>query len=458
MSIFKACDIRGVYGEELTEEHARALGRALALHASPLTLLVGGDGRLSTPALKAALIAALVEGGARVLDIGTVPTPAFYFARRHLGVQTGVMVTASHNPPHDNGFKIVLGDWPLTEAEMGVIRERMEADGECGGRARVGLRQVSIGAGAGEVLSIPVLEEYAAFLRSLFPARIGLRVVVDSGNGVMGLVAPQLLREVGCEVVELFSEVDGRFPNRPPNPAVAENLSALRAAVRETGAALGAAFDGDGDRAAFVDERGEVLENDRAIVLFARDALARRPGAPIVYDQKCSDAVREEILRAGGVPQVEKSGYAFIRAAMLRLGAVYAGELSGHHFFAETGGDDALYAALRMATIVQASDRPLSVLAASVPRYAITPDIRLRVTPQEAKAIFAGLKANLRGAVEIDERDGIRARFADGWGLARASVTEPVITLRFEGRTPEALDRIRRAFEQAAPWLEGKLE
>ena len=426
-------------------EHADALGHALALREKPAQVIVGGDGRLSTPALMQTLIRALAGCGVRVLDLGRLPTPIFYYARRKWEVQVGVMVTASHNPAADNGFKIVLGELPITEAELDEIRQLMESQARCAGATR------------GEIVTLPMVEEYVSYAESFFSAPSKLKVVVDSGNGMWGPIAPRVFRDLGYQVVELYSEVDGRFPNRSPNPAIAANLGALSAKVREAGAALGVAYDGDGDRVAFVDERGEPVDNDRVIVLFARDALARAPGATIVYDQKCSDVVREEISRSGGSPRMAKSGHTFIKSAFLETNAAYAGELSGHHFFRELGGDDGLMASLKMSALVERSGRTLSPLVAQIPRYSITPDIRLHVAPGEARLIIDAVKKNLRDAVGISEMDGVRAQFQEGWGLVRASVTEPAITLRFEGKTPEALEHIKQAFVKAAPQLAGRI-
>jgi phosphomannomutase/phosphoglucomutase len=445
MSIFKACDVRGAFDSELTTEHAAALGHALAIREQPAAVLVGGDGRLSTPALKDALTHALVECGVPVLDVGIVPTPIFYYARRQTGERAGVMVTASHNSPGDNGFKICLGDLPITEAELGELRILMESQARCNTVAR------------GEVVPVRVVEGYVAFVETLIRTRWQLRIVIDSGNGMWGPLAPRVLCDLGYAVVELFSEVDGHFPNRPPNPAIAANLTALCAAVREYDAAMGVAYDGDGDRVAIVDERGEPVDNDRVIVLFAREALAQNPGATIVYDQKCTEVVREEIIRHGGVPQIVKSGHTFVKTTFLQARAAYAGELSGHHFFSQVGGDDALVASLHMAALVQSSGQTLSQLIGEIPRYPITPDLRLLVAPGDADAIIAALKHDLRDAAEVSELDGERAQFADGWGLARASVTEPAITLRFEGRTPESLERIKHEFVKAAPQLAGRI-
>lgn len=452
MSIFKACDIRGEFGAELTEDHARALGAALVAVARPDRVIVGGDGRLSTPALKAALIDALTQSGVTVLDIGIVPTPAFYYARRLLGVNAGVMVTASHNPAPDNGFKVTIGDLPITEAEITALRQHMDAS-----------TPPALGAGGpagGRVVPTPILDPYARFTAEVAGPDAdggGETVVLDCANGMLGPVAPRVFEQLGWDVAPLFADVDGSFPNHPPNPAVAANLEALRTEVVRHRALLGVAYDGDGDRTMFVDERGNVVTCDEAIVLFARAAVRLHPGAKVVYDQKCSDVVREETLRAGGVPRIERSGYTFIKTTLLTEGAAYAGEASGHHFFADIDGDDGLLASLRMAAIVRACGRTFSELVAGIPRYCITPDLRLPVEPGETDAILRDLRRNLRERADLSEMDGIRAQFDDGWGLARPSVTEPVITVRLEGHTWEALRRVKDEFERAAPALAGRL-
>ncbi len=446
MSIYKACDIRGAFGKELTVEHASALGHALAVHSNPKSVLVAGDSRLSTPLLKDALIGALVECGVKVMNLGTTATPVFYYARRKLGTSVGVMVTASHNPASDNGFKIALGDLPIGEDELAEIRRLMESGAQPVERRR------------GQIIRVSVIDDYGLYVESLFsPNRGQFKIVADAGNGMLGPLAPRVIRSLGYDLVELFSEVDGRFPNHPPNPAIAANLKALAEQVRATSADLGVAYDGDGDRVAFVDERGEPVDNDRIIVLFVRAALEQDRGAEIVFDQKCSDIVREEIRRDGGVPRMEKSGHTFIKTTFLKSHAAYAGELSGHHFFQQVGGDDALVASLKMAALVQASGAPLSELVGRIPRYTITPEIRLSATPEQAGAIIAAIRNDLRGTIEKSELDGVRAQYDDGWGIVRASVTEPAITLRFEGHTPEALERIKTEFARAAPQLAGKI-
>lgn len=445
MSIFKACDIRGRFGTELTEDHARGLAHALALRQGPSAVVVAGDVRGSTPVLKQALMESLVDCGIHVVDLGAIPTPAFYFARRKLGIGIGVMVTASHNPAQDNGFKIALGDLPITYAELRGIQSLMEAHVNATSRVH------------GAIENVDILDDYVQHVRSVCPIRGCIRLAMDCCNGMLGPIAPAVARKLGFDVVELFSEPDGTFPNHPPNPAVAENVKVLCETVRSSGAAMGIAYDGDGDRVSFVDENGRPLDNDRVIVLFARASLAKHPHARIVFDQKCSDVVREEIVKAHGFPHMEKSGYTYIKTTLLRSGAPYAGELSGHHFFADIGGDDALVASLRMAEILQDSGFRFSELADSIPRYCTTPDIRITVKPHEGEGIIAMLADGLRSMAQITEIDGVRARFPDGWVLARLSVTEPAITLRFEGRTPEALNHIKAAVARIVPQLEGKI-
>jgi len=444
MSIYKMCDIRGTYGVELFDNHGERLGRAIAHLQGQVEVIVGGDGRLSTPALKRRLIAGLVEGGCTVIDLGTLPTPAFYFARRHLGVETGVMVTASHNPAGDNGFKIVLGPLPITPEEMRQLRDRMEAT------------VPSPTGPQGEVRSVDILPEYLDFGRQQVPNLDGLRVVVDCANGMASLVAHPLWDAAGVRASFLFDTADGHFPNHPPNPAVAANLSALQRAVRDAEADLGIAYDGDADRVAFVDSLGRPLPNDKAIVIFARQALQAGP-APIVYDQKCSRIVPETIRALGGEPVIERSGHTFIKTTFLRLRAPYAGEISGHHFFRVLQGDDGVIASLYLAGIVHQSEQDLAAVADSIRSYPITPDIRLAMDSRSALRVLEDLKRGLAGEAALSTLDGLRADFEDGWGLARLSVTEPVLTLRFEGMDETALAHIMHRFERAAPDLAGRL-
>ncbi len=432
MSVFKACDIRGRYGSELTVGFARALGRAVGAELPGQPVVVGGDVRPSTAALKAALCEGLVRSGCRVKDLGIVPTPAFYFALRALGARGGVMVTGSHNPPGDNGFKISLGPWPITEEALAALARRI-ADAD-------------FVKGLGTQESVEIVDRYEVDLLGRF-SRLprALQVVVDAGNGCYSQIAPRVLRALGCDVVELFCEPDGRFPNRDPNPAVAANLTLLCETVVAAGADVGVAYDGDGDRVVFVDERGRVVESDRGIVLFARHLL-RDGSGEVVHDIKCSSVVPEEVRRAGGTPVMEKSGHAFIKTTLLRRGAVLGGEISGHFFFGELGGDDGLYATLLMLHVIVEAGCGLAALVDTAPRYPITPDIRLPCPPGEAKAIIQKLIAAFADApgCEISTLDGVRIAWPDGWALVRPSVTESLITMRFEAHTPERLADIRQ--------------
>lgn len=441
MTIFKACDIRGRYGAELTTDAAEALGWAIGADLAGRRVAVGGDVRISTPTLKEALLRGLVGAGCHAIDLGILPTPAYYFGLRQMAADGGVMVTASHNPAADNGFKITLGPWPITEEQLAVLAQRMAE----------GTRVPAVGS----YRAVDIIPAYETFLLQAFPrASQPLRVVVDAGNGSYSVIAPRVLRQVGYDVVELFCQPDGRFPNRSPNPAVAANLSALRESVRHSRADLGAAFDGDGDRVVFVDKQGRVVENDRAIVLLARHVLRRTPGA-VIYDIKCSSAVPEGIRAAGGAPVMEKSGYTFIKTALLQRGAVFGGEISGHFFFQELGGDDGLYAALAMLQVLAAEARSLAALVDSVPRYPITPDLRLPCPPAEAQMIVEELAAYFgqQPNCEVRRLDGVRIAWLDGWALARPSVTEPLITLRYEAKTEARLAEIQQQVMAVCPRL-----
>ncbi|MCL5999338.1 MAG: phosphomannomutase/phosphoglucomutase [Chloroflexi bacterium] len=446
MSIYKACDVRGRYGTELLDEHATRLGLALAQHCGHVDILVGGDGRLSTPSLKAHLVAALSRGGCRVIDLGILPTPALYYARRHLGVPAAIMVTASHNPAADNGFKIALGRMPITPEELRTLAGIAEA-------INPGDFQDAQGT---EALAIDILPDYITFAQGQATKLADMRVVVDCANGVSALVARRIWDHTGAQVSYLFDTVDGNFPNHAPDPSNARNLQALCQAVRDVHADFGVAYDGDADRVVFVDSLGRPLSGDRAIVLFVRQALQDGP-APIVYDQKCSLIVADAIRELGGEPVIERSGHTFIKTSFLRRDAPYAGEISGHHFFRQLQGDDGIIASLYMANIVRQSGHNLAELADVIQAYPITPDIRLRMEDTAARRVLQNLGLALDGEASLITLDGLRAEFPDGWGIARLSVTEPAITLRFEGKDQKSLDRIMRRFEQAAPDLAGRL-
>jgi phosphomannomutase/phosphoglucomutase len=444
MSIYKACDMRGRYGEELREEHATRLGQAIAQYADKPAILVGGDGRLSTPTLKAHLIAGLSKSGCRVIDLGILPTPALYYARRHLGIYAAVMVTASHNPAGDNGFKISLSAAPIRPEDITALSKLMEAE-------------ASPLALQGEAVHcIDILPAYVSFAVSQAQALDGLKVVVDCANGAASLVAQQIWQATGAQVSYLYDTLDGNFPNHAPDPSNVKNITALCQAVKELGADMGVAYDGDADRVIFVDANGKPLSGDKAIVIFARQALANEK-APIVYDQKCSLIVADAIRNNGGEPVRERSGHTFIKTSFLRLNAPYAGEISGHHFFRLLQGDDGIIASLYMANLLKASGQTLAQIGDAIKTYPITPDIRLKMDEATAKRVLADLKRGLANDATLTTLDGLRADFADGWGMARQSVTEPAITLRFEGKDEAALQSIVKHFELAAPDLAGRL-
>lgn len=445
MSIFKACDIRGHFGTELTLSHADQLGFALARYTNGADILVGGDGRVSTPQLKHSLVDALAHAGCHVIDIGTVSTPMLYFARQHLGVQAAVMVTASHNPSPDNGFKLALGEIPITPDEIIVISQLMQSP-----------EPAAVSRTAGHVSHVDIHAAYIAFAQQYAPQLDGMRIVVDCANGMAALAAARVWTKTSARVSYLFDTVDGNFPNHSPDPSNAASLRALCSAVVDTQADLGVAYDGDADRVVFVDANGEVLSGDRAIVLFIQRALAHG-AAPIVYDQKCSLIVAEAIRELGGEPVMERSGHTFIKTTFLRLNAPYAGEISGHHFFRELGSDDGLIASLFMADLIKHSGKSLADLASDIHTYPITPDIRIKMDKDTAHRVIADLVAALQTEAHVSTLDGLRAEFADGWGMARLSVTEPAITLRFEGKNEASLARIMQRFEQAAPDLRGAL-
>lgn len=434
MSIFKACDIRGVYGKELTEQKVHSIGRALGTLLIGKSVTVGGDVRISTPILKSALISGLVASGAQVIDIGIVPTPALYFAKRHLHADACVMVTASHNPPEFNGLKLALGPLPITVEELQHIRGLSDKG--------------DFTSGPGGVTECNIIPSYISFIQDIAPKPVGAhssKIIVDCGNGCYSEIAPDVFRRFGYRTEELFCAQDGAFPNRNPNSAVAENLHELSDRVRENGAILGVAFDGDGDRVSFMDEQGRFLSSDKAIIILSRHILADNPGNRVIHDLKCSSAVSEAVAQAGGIPIPERSGHAFIKTRMISEDAAFGGELSGHYFYRELGGgDDGLYSALLMASILAETGKTLSFLADEIPEYATTPDIRLPYQGDRheiIERIASGFSAE-----RVSRLDGVKIDFPDGWGLARVSVTEPVLTFRFEAVDRDRLRDIMKEF------------
>jgi phosphomannomutase/phosphoglucomutase len=439
-NIFREYDIRGLAATELTDGVVRAIGRAYASRVAEeggRRVAVGMDVRESSPRLAVALIEGITRAGLDVVRLGVVPTPAVYFSVHHLGLDGAVQVTGSHNPIEFNGFKLVLGKASLYGEAIQDLRRRIEA-----GEFRIG---------RGTVQTVNLREDYLQALASrLAPAR-PLKLVLDAGNGCAGELAPELFRRLGTEVECLFCDPDGRFPNHIPDPTLPKTLVTLRERVLATGADLGLAYDGDADRLGALDERGQVVWGDRLLALFAREVLAHRPGAPILFEVKCSRALVEDIEAHGGKPVMTRTGHSLIKQAMRETGSPLAGEMSGHMFFADEwyGFDDAIYASGRLVRLVAASDRPLSELLAAIPQYHATPEIRIDCPDDRKFDVVEAVRARYRTTHDVVEVDGARVSFDGGWGLVRASNTQPVLVLRAEGTTPESRDAIEGELRRA---------
>jgi phosphomannomutase len=440
-SVFKAYDIRGIVGTTIDEAFAEHLGRAFgteALAAGERAVAVGRDGRLSGPALAAALMRGLASTGLDVVDLGPVTTPMLYFVaatRGRHGCNSGIQVTGSHNPKDYNGFKMVLAGRAIYGADIQRLRERMTAEDYAQGRGRIGAMEIGA--------------EYAARIARDCNLARRMKIVVDCGNGIAGASAPGILRALGCDVTELYSEVDGDFPNHHPDPSKPENLAELIATVKRTKAELGLAFDGDGDRLGVVTKDGEIIWPDRQLMLFAADILQRQPGATIIYDVKCTQRLAPLVRAAGGAPLMWKTGHSLVKAKLRETGAPIAGEMSGHIFFAERwyGFDDATYTAARLLEILSRSTDPSAVLDA-LPTSHATPELNVACAEGEHHDVIERLRSRARfpGADEVITIDGLRAEYADGFGLVRASNTTPMLVLRFEGHTAAALERIQAHF------------
>jgi len=433
-SIFKAYDIRGVVPVTLDAEVAEALGRAFgsaARAAGEKTVAVGRDGRLSGPALAEALIAGLVATGVEVIDVGAVTTPMLYFAA-HTLCSSGIQVTGSHNPKDYNGFKMVLAGRAIYGDEIQGLRKTMEA----------GTAQLAAG---GSVRKVDVTDAYVKRIAGDIQLARPMKIVVDSGNGIAGATAPAIFRAIGCEVTELFSEVDGDFPNHHPDPSKPENLKDLMAALAQGDAELGLAFDGDGDRLGIVTKDGQNIFPDRQMQLFAQDVLSRVPGGTIVYDVKCSQRLAPAIEAAGGKPMIYKTGHSLIKAKMKEIDSPLGGEMSGHIFFKERwfGFDDGTYAGCRLLEILSKSPNASDVLNA-LPTSFSTPELNVACAEGEPHAVVDTLVKSARFAAPatVSTIDGLRVDWPDGFGLIRASNTTPVLVLRFEGQTDAALRRI----------------
>jgi phosphomannomutase/phosphoglucomutase len=436
--IFREYDIRGKVAEDLGVELVEDIGRAYATAVRKKGLkrvTCGRDGRTHSLWLQQALIRGILSAGCDVVDIGECPTPLLYFSIFHLESHGGVEVTGSHNPSEFNGFKMCIGTSTLYGPEIRALRDTIESG--------------TFSSGRGSAEQYAIAGPYLEYMRGQIRMRRPLKVVVDAGNGVAGPVALAAFEDLGCEVTPLYCDVDGTFPNHHPDPTVPGNLADLRAKVKEKGADIGIAYDGDGDRLGAVDEKGQILFGDQLLMIFARDILKDHPGAAIIGEVKCSHVMYEDIVRNGGRPIMWKTGHSLIKKKMRDEKALLAGEMSGHLFFADRyfGYDDGIYASLRLAEIISSGDRPLSAFLEGVPETFSTAEIRIECPDEKKFAVAEEAKKWFSERFETIDVDGVRVVFDDGWGLIRASNTQPVLVLRFEASTRERLAEIRGFME-----------
>jgi phosphomannomutase/phosphoglucomutase len=435
-TIFREYDIRGIVDKDLDAGVVETLGRAAGTYFrrdGKRTVAVGRDCRLSSPGYFAALSRGLVATGCRVVDLGVIPTPLLYFSVFDKNYEAGVMITGSHNPPDQNGFKLMSGQETLYGPEIQeiyqLIRDRRLVDEPGGGTA-----------------AYDVVPEYIAYVTGNIKPLRKLRVVVDAGNGTAGVVAVPILRKLGCEVTELYCEPDGRFPHHHPDPTLPEAMADLIRTVGETGADLGIAYDGDGDRIGAVDDRGRIVWGDQLMIVFSRDVLARHPGAAVISEVKASKTLYEEIEKLGGRPIMWKTGHSLIKKKIKEEHALLAGEMSGHIFFADRyfGFDDAIYASARLLEILSSSPKKLSEMLADLPKTYATPEIRIYASDEVKFRIVDEVRKELAKSHPTIDIDGVRAIYPRGWGLVRASNTQAVLVLRFEADTPEDLAAIQK--------------
>jgi phosphomannomutase/phosphoglucomutase len=441
--IFKAYDIRGVVGKSLTAEGVRAIGQALGSEllerkgGGSAEIAIGRDGRLSGPELAGALMEGIRASGVDVAEIGMFATPVAYFAAHELGCGSAVAVTGSHNPPEYNGLKMVLAGTTLAGEDVQNLRRRIAAG--------------KLASGSGRHRRVDIREAYLKRITSDVRLARPMKIAVDCGNGVAGATAADLYRRLGCEVIELYCQVDGHFPNHHPDPSHPENLQELIALVKKERAEVGIAFDGDGDRLGVVTAKGDIIFPDRQLMLFAKDVLSRQPGAEIIYDVKSTRNLGPWIRKYGGVPSLWKTGHSLIKARMRERGAALAGEMSGHTFFVERwyGFDDAQYAGARLLEILSKTSDATGALTA-LPDSVSTPELHLKLAEGEPHRLIAALQesAAFPGATEVIKLDGLRVEYADGFGLARASNTTPVVVLRFEADDARGLERIKAEFRR----------
>ena len=449
--IFRAYDIRGVVETALTPEAVRKIGQAFAseaLRQKQKTVVIGRDGRLSSPMLAEALSDGLRAGGCDVIDVGMVPTPVLYYATHKFKTGTGIMVTGSHNPPQYNGLKMLIAGNTMYGDGIKALYQRI-VDGD-------------LASGKGNYETRDIVPEYIKVIVADIKLAKPMRVAVDCGNGVAGAIAPELFRKLGCEVTELFCEVDGNFPNHHPDPSKPENLEDIKKVIAAEKLDLGLAFDGDGDRVGIIDDKQNIIWADRQMMLYAADVLSRKPGAMIIYDVKSSSNLGKEITRLGGEPLMWKTGHSFIKAKMKETGAELAGEMSGHVFFKERwfGFDDGLYSAARMLEIISKRSEATSVVFAELPDSFNTPELQIHFEQDGAHYSFMDKFKQIAdfGKADVITIDGLRVNFADGWGLIRPSNTTPSLVLRFEANNQKTLDEIQAKFKQELQKLDSKIK
>lgn len=433
--IFREYDIRGNVEKDLTDDVVKDIGRAFAARMTAegkKKASIARDCRLSSEHYRDLLVEVMVESGLHVVDLGLVPTPLFYYSLFTLDVEGGIMVTGSHNPPEMNGFKVAIGKWTIHGDQIQELRRIIEG------------RQFVKGQGSCRIYDT-IVSDYYGFLRSNIKLHKGFKVVIDAGNGTGGVIAAPIMREMGQEVIELFCDMDGHFPNHFPDPTVEKNLVTLRKTVVEKGAHVGIGYDGDADRIGVIDEKGNVIWGDYLMIILARDILRETQGASFVSEVKCSKNLFEDIEKRGGKPVMWKAGHSLIKQKMKELGALMGGEMSGHIFFADRffGYDDAIYASLRFLEIMEKDGRPVSEFLSDLPKMYSTPEIRMDCPDNVKFEVVQKLTEYYKSKFKVIDTDGVRVVFDDGWGLVRSSNTQPILVLRFEATSQEALDRIQ---------------
>lgn len=432
--IFREYDIRGIVGNDLTPETVTAIGKGfgtLVNKAGKRTITLGRDCRLSSHDLSSALVTGLLSAGCRVIDLGLIPTPLLYFSLYHFNPDGGIMITGSHNPPEYNGLKLCVGKWTLYGPEIQEVRRIIEKG--------------DFTQGEGSLSEQDIISPYLKMTKEKIKVARELKLVVDAGNGMAGPIAPNLMRELGCQVEELYCNMDGHFPNHHPDPTIPENLKDLRDRVLKSRADAGIAYDGDADRIGVIDNAGNIIWGDQLLILFAREILSRKPGSKIIFEVKCSQNLYDDIKKQGGIPIMWAAGHSLIKKKMREEAAVLGGEMSGHIFFADDyyGYDDAIFASCKLLQILSNTRMPLDHLLADLPKTFTTPEIRVDCPDQVKFKLVEELGEFFREKYNTIDVDGVRILFDDGWALIRASNTQPVLVLRFEAKSQNRLEEIK---------------